>query len=519
MLLSRCGVVFGEIGTPPDRLRVTTYEQTLMVGWSLYDDRRIIIPDAAFLRAADGMKVLTGGLLTETVPARVTNRLPAGREYFWIGPMHLHFGHFLLSSTSRLWALLNDDPARYTFLYTGGEPPAALFARGYVRGVLGSVGITPERMLQVEGPLMVPNVTVAEPSTVENLWASRQYVDVLRRVRQVLAPGLQDNRRRDPVYVSKKRVASGVRTVANEDALTDILARRGLEIAYPDTLDFESQIAFWCEHRSLLGFSASAFHMSGFSTGKRLATMFGYAPASINQFAIDQVAGNAHLHLNAGAALVGLGASPQFADVMSIANPEALADEICLLADNMDAWTGQAAGPEPRSVWTAPAVNEPFGSNVARNGVASQSSLYTLDDGWPKTADGALSGKLTGAYQCSTTREPQPWWQVDLRDRSYIYELRLFNRCDNPVAVARLGHFLVSMSDDGAEWRVVYEHNGAAPGGLTGEPWRWQPGTTTVARYVRISLPGDEYLHFDQLEVVGERVRPGPLAEGERVIG
>lgn len=520
MLLNRCGCVFGEIGTAPARLRLTTYERALMLGWSLYDDRRIIIPDAAFLRAADGMKVMTGELLTETVPARVPATLPAGPDYFWIGPMHLHFGHFLVSTISRLWALLDEDPARYTFLYNGAGTPAELFTLGFVRDVLGALGVRPERMLHVAGPLLIPNVTVAEPSTVENLWVSGRYIDTLRRVREAVAPGVEDNVRRDPIYVSKQRVPSGVRTVANEDAVTALLEQRGIEVAYPDTLDFRQQIAFWCQHRAAIGLSASAFHMAGFSTGKRLCTLFPYAPASMNQFAIDQAAGNAHLHLNAGAAMVGLGPSPTFADVLSVADPQALADEVWMVAAHMEAWTGQSVGAEPRSAWTAPAHNEPFGTNMARHGHATQSSLYPLDEGSTRTAEGALSGRLTGFFQCSTDNQPQPWWQVDLGVRAYLYELRVFNRCDNPVAVSRLEHFLVYLSDDGADWRIGYEHHGAAPGGLTtGGPWRWQPGVTTVTRFVRIGLPGHDYLHFDQVEVFGEPVRPGPLATGLQLIG
>lgn len=501
-VLHRCPTVFGEIGALSGALRLTTYRQAVLIDWALYDERRQVIADSAYFRAAEGMRMLGGQPATTLVPARAAAQLPPGR-YFWIGPLHDHFGHFLVSTLSRLWALQTLDPKEFTFLYAGGKPPGELFGTEFIRACFEALGIGQDRLRQVAGPLGIPDVTVAEPSFVENYASSRPYIETLRQIRRVLAPGVEDNVTGRPVYVSKQRVARGVRTIANEDALVAILAREGVEVAYPDALPFREQIAFWCERRAVAGFSGSAFHMAGFSGGKRLCTVFGYTAASANQVAIDRLVGNEHLHLHASAFLVPLGATDAFADVLSITDPARLARELGAVLARMEGLQGQSVGAEPRSPYPLALGNEPFGSNLARGGRASQSSDYELDEGHPVAAAGAISGRLTGAYQCHTRTEHHPWWQVELPALSRVYEVRVFNRLDHPVAQARLSRFRLSASADGASWSDLHDHDGPAPGS---EPFRWQAAGTTPARFVRITLLGDDFLHLDQVEVFGEFV-------------
>ena len=505
-VLHRCPFVFGELGRLGDQLRITSHQDALLVDWALYDARRQLIADSAYYRAVNGMEVLGGQPDTTIVPARATHRLPPGR-YFWLGPLHLHFGHFLVSSLSRLWALERLDPGDFTFLYTGGLPPAEMLGSyGFIRDCFAALGITANRLQQVLGPLGIPNVTVAEPSFVENFGASAAYARTLRRIREALVPDAADNVRAAPVYVSKKRMTQGIRTISNEDSVTDILRAAGVEIAFPDMLPFPQQIRFWCENQVVAGFSGSAFHMAGFSGGKRLCTVFGYTAASSNQIAIDSLVGNGHLHLHAGTHMRALGATDQFADVLSITDPEDFARELLVVLSGAGDLHGQRAGVEPQSACRLALGWDPFGSNIARSGRASQSSTYSYDTSHPVAAEGAISGRLTGLYQCHTEEQEFPWWQVELPTPSRIYEVRIFNRTDGAVAPGRLARFRLSFSDgDGAGWRDVLDHEGPAPGGEEA-PFRWQPPGTEIARVMRITLLGRNYLHLDQVEVFGEPV-------------
>ena len=494
-VLHRCPYVFGELGRLRDELRLTTYRYALVADWALYDERRQLIADSAYFRAVPKMQTLGGQPSTATVPARASHRLPPGR-YFWVGPLHPHFGHFLVSSLSRLWALDRVDARAFTFLYTGDLQPAEMFAtHGFVRDCFAALGIPHEQLLQVAGPLGIPDVTVAEPSFTENFGASPAYVQTLRRIRGALAPDVDDNTRTVPVYVSKMKVTQGIRTVANEDAVTDILRAKGVEIANPETLTFREQIRFWCEHQLVAGFSGC----------KKLCTVFGYSAASANQIAIDRLVGNEHLHLHAGTHMRPLGKTDNFADVLSITDPRGFAHELLSVMSGMDGLRGQRAGAEPQSACPFALGRDPFGSNLARSGRASQSSTYTYDTSRPVAAEGAISGRLTGLYQCHTEQQEFPWWQVELPALSHIYEVRIFNRTDGVVAPERLSRFRLSLSPGRPGGLPVLHHEGPAPGGEDA-PFRWQPNGTEIASVVRITLLGTTYLHLDQVEVFGEQL-------------
>ena len=503
-LFQRCSAVFGEAHLLPARPRLAEYHDVLLWRAVLYDDRRQLLTDSAFFRGVPHMHVVHAVPDTDRVPARADERLPTGR-YFWIGPFHLHFGHFTVSTLSRLWAVAELDRRNFTFLYVGAGPPDELFKLDFVRDTFAALGITPTQLRRVEGPLMIPSIMVAEPSLVENYGASPAYVAMLQRIRDALHPGLAGNPAEDrPVYVSKERVAHGVRGIANEDEVTTVLTREGVEVAYPETLPFREQVAFWCRYGAYAGFAGSAFHMAGFGGGKDLCTVSHDHLASCNQALIDQLAGNRHLYLHAGPELVSLGRSGRFTEVMSIVNPGRFARDMLGVLNRIGTIPGQAMAPEPRSIYPEAVVYEPFGTELARFGRASQSSDYEIDEGRPRTADGALSGVLTGAYQCSTRCEDQPWWQVELPVLSRIHEVRIFNRCDQPVVQMRLVGFRLSVSRDGLAWSVVHVHDGAPPGP---KPYRWQAHATTDTRFVRISLPGRDWLHLDQVEVFGEELQ------------
>ena len=494
--------VFGEFTILPDQPRLSRYEDVLLVGPALYDNRRQLITDSAFFRGVPSMQTMGAAYAIDQVPVRAAERLPPG-QYFWLGPIHLHFGHFLVSTLARLWALpqLPDDAI---LLYPGGGPPDATFQFEYVRESFLALGITPARLRQVNGPLLIPAITVAQPSLVENFGASPAYIATLGRIRDAILPGRANPGDNAPVYISKERVPRGVRGIANEDEVTAILAREGVAIAHPDTLPFPEQLAFWCDNTRLIGFASSAFHMAGFGGGKKLCTIAHDHLASCNQVLIDRLAGNAHLYLHGGPELISLGPSDRFTDMLRIVDPVRFAHGILDLVGALDDLPGQRVGPEPRSVF-GPTLNyDPFGANVARQGVALQSSVYEFDEGYSCMAAGALSFRLTGAYQACTRLEDEPWWQVELPTACRIHEVRIFNRCDNRVAQERLRRFRLSVSPDGEDWTEIHTHDGEAPGGAVGEPFRWQAQRTTVTRFVRITLLGRDYLNLDQVEVFGE---------------
>jgi hypothetical protein len=117
-------------------------------------------------------------------------------------------------------------------------------------------------------------------------------------------------------------------------------------------------------------------------------------------------------------------------------------------------------------------------------------------------AAGGCDGVKNGEWGFHTGELEEPWWQVDLGKPEALGRIVVWNR---PQAAERAARLAIRLSDDGREWRTVYEHDGTVfvghgdgrPLSVTVTP----EGAT--ARHVRIQLPGRTFLHLEEVEVYG----------------
>ncbi len=171
-----------------------------------------------------------------------------------------------------------------------------------------------------------------------------------------------------------------------------------------------------------------------------------------------------------------------------------------------------------------------FGGSVQR--IPSAEWNAWLEDEWLKIAryeaEDAQSGELTpasdaaggcdgiinGRWGFHTDREKEPWWQVDLGAVHPLARVGIWNRSDSESCARRASGFRLLLSDDGDEWREVYRHPGEVFYGYHMPDRR--PLTIRLknqsARYVRVQLPGEQFLHLDEVQVIGAARGAGNLA-------
>lgn len=125
----------------------------------------------------------------------------------------------------------------------------------------------------------------------------------------------------------------------------------------------------------------------------------------------------------------------------------------------------------------------------------------------PGTRDDAMGGcdgVTNGKWGFHTGEQENPWWQVDLGEAMPLAQVRLWNRADNEGSARRASRFLLLLSEDGKNWRQAYQHDGQVFYGYH-MPDRMPlvvKLTNAVARFVRIQLPGKNFLHLDEVEVM-----------------
>ncbi len=93
---------------------------------------------------------------------------------------------------------------------------------------------------------------------------------------------------------------------------------------------------------------------------------------------------------------------------------------------------------------------------------------------------------------------------VDLGKERMIEEIRLFNRMDDPILALRAKWLEIAVSPDRQTWRIVLrKEDESVFGGADGMPLMLALQPTVQARYVRVQLVGQGYLHLDHVEVYG----------------
>ncbi len=115
-------------------------------------------------------------------------------------------------------------------------------------------------------------------------------------------------------------------------------------------------------------------------------------------------------------------------------------------------------------------------------------------------AAGGCDGIKNGEWGFHTGHAQEPWWQVDLGESQAVGRIVIWNRRE---AAERTARVKVLLSDDGKKFRLVYQHDGTAFGGMSdGKPLVVKLKNER-GHYVRLALPGTSYFHLDEVEVFG----------------
>jgi FkbM family methyltransferase len=146
--------------------------------------------------------------------------------------------------------------------------------------------------------------------------------------------------------------------------------------------------------------------------------------------------------------------------------------------------------------------------NLALNNRVTQSSLSQWSKGATVEEDAgyAVSGDPSqdGFH---TNNDPRPWWMVDLGSTAQLHFIRIFNRERIPEWIQqRANPLVVELSNDGEQWATLFRTNrGQVFGGHSGgHPLVWSTKQPVEARFVRVSIPRQEYLHLAEVEIYGK---------------
>lgn len=188
----------------------------------------------------------------------------AGTHLF-AGHFRGHFGHFMVESTARLWALdhLDVKPDSILYLPYRGETEANLRAIG---------GMEPFfRLLGVDLPIMAhPTALRVERLILPELgfgWNERYAGSpAYRAFMQGRLRGAVRPEGGEKLYVSRAKLNAQRGGVLGETVIEENLARAGYEVFHPEKHPLEVQIAHYRAAKKIVALDGSALHLAAYVT-------------------------------------------------------------------------------------------------------------------------------------------------------------------------------------------------------------------------------------------------------------
>jgi capsular polysaccharide biosynthesis protein len=182
-----------------------------------------------------------------------------GRHLFG-GIARQHFGHFLVETIARLWALdhLDRAPESILFVPMYDRKPTKLFGRqlaALLQILIGDIPAVPVLDPARVGTLLVPSQGVGHLS-----WSTGT-PEFRRFVRARLESGFVANGP-EKLYISRARLDGDDKLVDHEADIEEIMASAGYTIFHPERYSITQQIEHYLAAKMLVGADGSAFHLA-----------------------------------------------------------------------------------------------------------------------------------------------------------------------------------------------------------------------------------------------------------------
>lgn len=258
--------------------------------WGLFEGDGRPIAAAADLR--EGVHLPPDQVLeTHLTAVEITETAPNG-VYIYGGRINSHFGHFLINTLPRFWAMAQVRSPQTPILCHGPGTPNEWFGVPFIAAAFGLLGLSPRDFVTFDVPTRLRAVVVPSTSLEEQSAGYIAYAKMCLGIGDRLRAKYTIEPNERPIYYSKTRLKSAVGVITNESEIEAVLSAAGVEIVYPETLSFAQQICLMSERNHILGSAGSFLHTSIFCPPRRITCLNVTDVVNSNYTIIDALTGN-----------------------------------------------------------------------------------------------------------------------------------------------------------------------------------------------------------------------------------
>lgn len=258
--------------------------------WGLFGNDGRSIPVAIDYR--EGIHLPPDQHATTPLTANTISATAPDGVYIYGGRINPHFGHFLVNTLPRFWAMSRIRSPSTKILCHGSGTPEGWFGIPFIAAAFGMLGLSPCDFVNFDEPMRLRRVVVPATSLEEQRAGYEVYGTLCGAIGDRIRAASSVPLNNRPIYYSKSRLSSAVGIITNEGEIEAVLRRAGVEIIYPEMLSFFEQIRLMSSRGRILGTAGSFLHTSIFCPGRQITCLNVQERLNSNFALIDALAGN-----------------------------------------------------------------------------------------------------------------------------------------------------------------------------------------------------------------------------------
>ena len=193
-------------------------------------------------------------------------------RHLYLGWFFDHYGHFILESLGRCWALAEAGPVDG---YLFHRPENSREASSQLLSLLELLGIPRHRVRFIEETARVEELLVPSQQAVLARGMSRETLELYNRMAFRAWKRRGQDQHHDSLYISRRFLASDMRQAANEWMLERWFRARGYRVLHPQYLDSVDQLSLYFKARRFAGLDGSGLHNVLFAEAPQEVWMLG----------------------------------------------------------------------------------------------------------------------------------------------------------------------------------------------------------------------------------------------------
>lgn len=190
----------------------------------------------------------------EDIDPKATEWETCDEEVLYIGFLRGHWGHFLVDSTVRMWALSREVSKGKKILakIEGME--------SFYRQWFALWGIDLDRdVICPSKPTRFSKVLVPDISYYPRFFLKKEYIEPFRYVSETVSATESFPEVYDKLYLSRSRIARGSKQLG-EKYIEELFEKSGYKVLYPEEISFKEQVWYYSHCREMVATTGTVAH-------------------------------------------------------------------------------------------------------------------------------------------------------------------------------------------------------------------------------------------------------------------